>query len=126
MFVHSRHPLSLTPTQYRVIPFTSQDPTDGFATLTDPYDATASPNGWHQYGPTTTTSTSGNNVVAYKTDPNNGTTSETSETNNYEYGFDSRSAADAIKDVSTVNAFYLGNMMHDLLYHYGGSLFHNH
>ncbi|KAG9098596.1 hypothetical protein FRC06_006178 [Ceratobasidium sp. 370] len=105
--------------KYRVIPLTLQDPTDGFRTVTNPYDPISSPNGWHQYGSTTTTLTSGNNVIAYKTSPDNGTTFETSDPNNYEYTFVSNSVADATKDVSTVNAFYLGNMMHDLLYRYG-------
>ncbi|KAG8700996.1 hypothetical protein FRC08_004338 [Ceratobasidium sp. 394] len=105
--------------KYRVIPLTLQDPTDGFRTVSDPHDRISSPNGWHQYSSTTTNLTSGNNVVAYKTSPSNGTTFETSSPNNYEYAFASNSLADATKDVSTVNAFYLGNMMHDLLYRYG-------
>ncbi|KAG8743263.1 hypothetical protein FRC10_012307 [Ceratobasidium sp. 414] len=105
--------------KYRVIPLTLQDPTDGFRTVTDPYDSISSPNGWHQYSSTATTLTSGNNVIAYKTNPDNGTTIETSDPNNYEYTFVSNSVADATKDVSTVNAFYLGNMVHDLLYRYG-------
>lgn len=108
--------------KYRVIPITSQDPTDGFATLTNPYDPSSSPNGWHQYGNISTTTTSGNNVVAYKSNPDNGTTSQSSDTNNYEYSFSSTNILDVTKDVSTVNAFYLGNMMHDLLYQYGESL----
>ncbi|KAG9127826.1 hypothetical protein FRC07_008836 [Ceratobasidium sp. 392] len=109
----------LADAKYRVIPLTLQDPTDGFRTVTDPYDSVSSPNGWHQYGSMTTTSTSGNNVVAYRSSPDNGTSVQTSSPNNYEYIFDSKSLADATKDASTVNAFYLGNMMHDLLYRYG-------
>ncbi|KAJ1304449.1 hypothetical protein OPQ81_005596 [Rhizoctonia solani] len=104
---------------YRVIPIIWQDPTDGFTTVIDPSDSLASPNGWHQYSPIDTSSTSGNNVVAYKLDPGSGITLESSRVNNYIYNFDSRSPADNIKNASTVNAFYLGNMMHDLLYHYG-------
>jgi extracellular elastinolytic metalloproteinase len=102
-----------------VIPITSQDPTDGFATVIDPYDPIASPNGWHQYGLTTTSSTSGNNVVTYKLDQASGITSQSSRTNNYVYNFNSLSPTADAKNASTVNAFYLGNMMHDLLYHYG-------
>jgi extracellular elastinolytic metalloproteinase len=96
-----------------------QDPTDGFTTVTDPFDSLASPNGWHQNGPTDTGATSGNNVIAYKADSDRGTTSQSSRINNYVYNFDSRNTAADIKNASTVNAFYLGNMMHDLLYHYG-------
>ncbi|CEL61020.1 hypothetical protein RSOLAG1IB_04260 [Rhizoctonia solani AG-1 IB] len=104
---------------YRVIPMIWQDPTDGFTTVTDPFDSLASPNGWHQNGPTDTGATSGNNVIAYKADSDRGTTSQSSRINNYVYNFDSRNTAADIKNASTVNAFYLGNMMHDLLYHYG-------
>ncbi|CUA66938.1 hypothetical protein RSOLAG22IIIB_00388 [Rhizoctonia solani] len=104
---------------YRVIPIIWQDPTDGFTTVTDPSDPLASPNGWHQNGPTDTGSTSGNNVIAYKLDPNIGITPQSSRVNNYVYGFNSGSPAADIKNASTVNAFYLGNMMHDLFYHYG-------
>ncbi|KAG8692314.1 hypothetical protein FRC08_009861, partial [Ceratobasidium sp. 394] len=104
---------------YRVVPFTSQDPTHGFQTLTDPHDTTSSPNGWHQYGTTTTTTTSGNNVLAYKSSSKTGMTSQSSATNNYVYDFDAANAPDASKDAATVNAFYIGNMMHDLLYQYG-------
>ncbi|KAF8705965.1 Fungalysin metallopeptidase (M36), partial [Rhizoctonia solani] len=104
---------------YRVIPIIWKDPTDGFTTVTDPSDTSASPNGWHQNGPIDTGSTSGNNVIAYKSDSSSGTTPQSSRINNFIYNFDSRSTTASIKNISTVNAFYLGNMMHDLLYHYG-------
>ncbi|KAG9098595.1 hypothetical protein FRC06_006177 [Ceratobasidium sp. 370] len=104
---------------YRVVPFTSQDPTDGFQTLTDPHDAASSPNGWHQYGTTTTTTTSGNNVLAYKSTSSTGTTPQSSDTNNYVYDFDPAGTPGMNKHPATVNAFYVGNMMHDLLYRYG-------
>ncbi|KAB5595169.1 Extracellular metalloproteinase mep [Ceratobasidium theobromae] len=104
---------------YRVIPFASQDPTDGFQTLTNPHDTTSSPNGWHQYGTTTTSTTSGNNVLAYKSSSSTGTTSQSSATNNYVYTFNSAGTPSANKDPAVVNAFYIGNMMHDLLYRYG-------
>ncbi|CAE6339071.1 unnamed protein product [Rhizoctonia solani] len=104
---------------YRVVPFDKQSPTDGFQTLTNPHDTTSSPNGWHQYGTTTTTTTSGNNVLAYKSSSSTGTTSQSSATNNYVYTFNSAGTPAANKDPATVNAFYVGNMMHDLLYRYG-------
>ncbi|CAE6415624.1 hypothetical protein ACGC1H_007169 [Rhizoctonia solani] len=104
---------------YRVVPFTSQSPDDGFQTVTNPQDTTSSPNGWHQYGTTTTTVTSGNNVLAYKSSSSTGTTSQSSATNNYVYNFNAAGTPAANKDPATVNAFYVGNMMHDLLYRYG-------
>ena len=44
--------------QYYVLPITKEIPTEGFETLTDPEDATSSPDGWHSDGTTTTTDTS--------------------------------------------------------------------
>ncbi|KAG8689379.1 hypothetical protein FRC11_002881 [Ceratobasidium sp. 423] len=104
---------------YRVVPFTSQSPTDGFRTVTNPHDTISSPNGWHQYGTTTTAVTSGNNALAYKSSPSTGTTSQSSAINNYVYTFNSAANPPANKDPATVNAFYVSNMMHDLLYRYG-------
>ncbi|KAF8751455.1 Fungalysin metallopeptidase (M36) [Rhizoctonia solani] len=103
---------------YRVVPFTSQDPEDGFTTVTDPHDTVASPNGWHQYGTTTTTSTSGNNVLAYK-GSTTATTSQSSAGNNYDYTLDSTAAPATSIDAARVNAFYVANMIHDLTYRYG-------
>ncbi|CAE6431427.1 unnamed protein product [Rhizoctonia solani] len=105
---------------YRVVPFTSQDPEDGFATVTDPYDTVSSPNGWHQYGTTTTTTTSGNNVISYKSSTS-GTTSQSSATNNYNYVFNSAVSPSTSPnvDAARVNAFYVANMIHDVTYRYG-------
>lgn len=105
---------------YRVVPFTSQGPNDGFATVTDPGDAVSSPNGWHQYGTTTTTTTSGNNVISYKSSTT-GTTSQSSATNNYNYVFNSAvsPATSPNVDAARVNAFYVANMIHDVTYRYG-------
>ncbi|CEL56171.1 hypothetical protein RSOLAG1IB_11860 [Rhizoctonia solani AG-1 IB] len=104
----------------RVIPFTSQDPSDGFEVITDPHDPISSPNGWHQYGTTSTTTTSGNNVISYKSSIS-GVSSQSSETNNYNYVFNSATAPTVSPnvDAARVNAFYVGNMIHDLTYRYG-------
>lgn len=105
---------------YRVVPFTSQDPEDGFEVITDPYDPSSSPNGWHQYGTTSTTTTSGNNIISYKSSTT-GVTSQSSATNNYDYEFNSNNApiVNTNVDSARVNAFYVGNMIHDLTYRYG-------
>jgi extracellular elastinolytic metalloproteinase len=102
--------------QYRVTPFTSQDLTDtGFTTVTDPFDKVSSPNGWHQYNTTTTTSTSGNNAVAY-TGSTSITTSQTNPTNiyNYVYNPDIGATVGTNPDAARVNVFYIINMLHDL------------
>ncbi|CCO36078.1 hypothetical protein BN14_10201 [Rhizoctonia solani AG-1 IB] len=105
---------------YRVIPFTSQDPRDGFEVITDPHDPLSSPNGWHQYGTTSTTTTSGNNIISYKSSTT-GVSSQSSATNNYNYVFNSATAPTVSPnvDAARVNAFYVGNMIHDLTYRYG-------
>ncbi|EUC62782.1 extracellular metalloproteinase MEP [Rhizoctonia solani AG-3 Rhs1AP] len=108
-------------TSYRVTPFTSQDPTGaGFIVATDPYDKSASPNGWHQYGTTTTTSTSGNNVLSY-TGTTSGTTSQSSPINIYDYirNPDLSPSEGPNPDAARVNVFYIANMVHDLTYRYG-------
>ncbi|KAG8686535.1 hypothetical protein FRC11_008799, partial [Ceratobasidium sp. 423] len=105
---------------YRVIPFTSQDPQDGFEVIADPHDPISSPNGWHQYGTTTTTSTSGNNVISYESSTAE-TSTQSSATNNYNYEFNPAAEPNISPnlDVARVNAFYVSNMVHDLTYRYG-------
>ncbi|CAE6508128.1 unnamed protein product [Rhizoctonia solani] len=110
---------------YRVIPFALQDPTDGFQTLTDPQDPVSSPDGWHRYrlnfSNTTiiTNATSGNNVLVFKSSVTDGLTPQSSAPDNYGYVFNPANEPAANKDAALVNVFYLANMMHDLLYHYG-------
>ncbi|CAE6534804.1 unnamed protein product [Rhizoctonia solani] len=110
---------------YRVIPFTSADPTNGFQTLTDPYDPASSPDGWHVYHSifsgeaVATTATSGNNALVFKSSVTDGLTQQSSSLNNYNYVFDPAKQPADNKDAASVNAFYIVNMMHDLLYRYG-------
>jgi hypothetical protein len=104
--------------QYRVTPFTSQDLTDtGFSLVTDPFDKVASPNGWHRYGTTNTTDTSGNNVRSYIAG-NAGyeTTAQSSSTNVYDYVRNPNLSVSEgpNPDAARVNVFYIANMMHDL------------
>ncbi|KAF8695597.1 Fungalysin metallopeptidase (M36), partial [Rhizoctonia solani] len=100
---------------YRVIPFTSQDPRDGFQVINNPHDPVSSPNGWHQYGSTKTTDTSGNNVISYASSTGE-TTTQSSATNNYNYEFNPKAEPNVSPnlDAARVNAFYVSNMVHDL------------
>ncbi|KAF8671508.1 extracellular metalloproteinase MEP [Rhizoctonia solani] len=109
---------------YRVVPLNVQDPEKGYSVQTDPADTTASPNGWHQTGSTTTSNTSGNNVISYKAIlliGTAGTSSQSSATNNYDYAYNSAVSPTTSPnvDAARVNAFYVGNMVHDLTYKYG-------
>ncbi|CAE6486130.1 unnamed protein product [Rhizoctonia solani] len=108
-------------TSYRVTPFTSQDLTDaGFIVATDPFNKNASPNGWHQYDTTSTTSTSGNNALSY-IGSISGTTSQSSPTNIYDYirNPNISPSEGSNPDAARVNVFYMANMVHDLMYLYG-------
>ncbi|KAH7325263.1 putative extracellular elastinolytic metallo proteinase precursor [Rhizoctonia solani] len=104
---------------YRVVPFTSQDPDDCFAVVTNPQDTVASPDSWHQYGSTTTTTTSGNNAITYK-DSTSATTLQSSASNNYNYVFSPSVALATSPNVNTarVNSFYVANTIHNLTYRY--------
>ncbi|KAF8886783.1 hypothetical protein BD779DRAFT_607095 [Infundibulicybe gibba] len=51
---------------YKVVPISERGLRSGQTTLEDPQDPFSSPLGWHSDGDTTTTSTDGNNVIAFK------------------------------------------------------------
>ncbi|KAF8600980.1 hypothetical protein BDV93DRAFT_533761 [Ceratobasidium sp. AG-I] len=109
---------------YLVVPFNKQDPGTGTIVHTNPADTAASPNGWHQIGTTTTTDTSGNNVISYKSqllDLFPLKTSQSSANNNYNYTYNPTvsPATSPNLDAARVNAFYVANMVHDVTYKYG-------
>lgn len=102
-------------------PINQQSPLQGFQTLTDPADSLASPNGWHNDGTTTYTTTRGNNVLAYKTSSTTGEVGQSSATDNFIYPWTSSAAPTTTGnvDAAVVNGFYIGNTIHDLTYRYG-------
>lgn len=55
--LHSLESILLTYRQYRVLPIQKETLPEGFQVLTDPQDVTASPQGWHSDGTTSTTTT---------------------------------------------------------------------
>jgi extracellular elastinolytic metalloproteinase len=61
----------------------------------------------------------GNNVVSYQGDTSS-TTSQSSDTLNFNYAMDAttKDPADNI-DAARVNAFYIANTVHDFFYRYG-------
>ncbi|KAI9456867.1 hypothetical protein BJY52DRAFT_1212809 [Lactarius psammicola] len=73
---------------YLALPIHEQDPTQGFQTITDPQDLTASPNGWHQEFTTVSNLTAGNNVIAYKGSQLITFATETSAVLNFNYPAD--------------------------------------
>ncbi|KAG8799797.1 hypothetical protein FRC17_007043, partial [Serendipita sp. 399] len=97
-----------------------QDVTKGYETYVDPADTGASPNGWHTIGSTTSTDTSGNNVVAYK----GSTTATTQQSSanqvfNYRYDTSVSPTSGSNVDAARVNAFFISNTIHDINYRYG-------
>ncbi|RDB18735.1 Extracellular metalloproteinase mep [Hypsizygus marmoreus] len=121
---HSGELLSITDfvskASYLVLPITKEILTQGFETLTDPQDVTASPNGWHSTGTTSTTATDGNNILSYKSSTSS-TTSQSSATLNFIYPQTASDAPTTTANVNAarVNAFYVGNTIHDFSYRYG-------
>ncbi|KAI0692817.1 Fungalysin metallopeptidase-domain-containing protein [Cerioporus squamosus] len=105
---------------YLVLPITKEIPTEGFQTLTDPQDTTASPQGWHSDGTTSTTTTAGNNAIAFKSSQSS-TTSQSSSglVFNYPVNFSTAPTTTANVNAARVNAFYLVNSIHDIHYRYG-------
>ncbi|GLB39392.1 putative fungalysin metallopeptidase (M36) [Lyophyllum shimeji] len=124
---HSGELLSVTDfvakASYQVLPIQKEMLTQGFEVLTDPQDMTASPAGWHNTGTTSATSTSttaGNNAIAFKGTQSSVTT-QSSNGLNFIFTQDPTQAPTvaANVDAARVNAFYLVNSIHDLTYKYG-------
>ncbi|KAJ8517459.1 hypothetical protein ONZ45_g5342 [Pleurotus djamor] len=105
---------------YRVLPITSEILTQGFSTLTDPQDTVASPQGWHSDGTTSTTTTAGNNAIAFK-GTQSSVTSQSSSPLNFVFTQNPSAAptTQANLDAARTNAFFVVNSVHDLSYRYG-------
>ena len=128
---HIQTPLNLSSQassipSYRVFALPVEAPNFGGTTLvTNPSDSVASPYGWHdtngQAGEEYTI-TRGNNVFAYD-DINDADTAgfSPSGTNTLTFDFPFNFSQQPVNylDASITNLFYVNNMMHDLLYHYG-------
>ncbi|TFK32706.1 Fungalysin metallopeptidase-domain-containing protein [Crucibulum laeve] len=110
----------VTKATYRVLPIQKEILTQGFETLTDPQDTLASPDGWHSTGTTSTTTTSGNNVVTFK-GATTGTTTQSSTGLNFVFVQDPTVAPTTAVNLNAarVNNFYLVNTVHDFTYRYG-------
>lgn len=110
---------------YNVFPLPVEAPTFGSRSIvSNPWDLTASPEGWHSDGTNNYTNTRGNNVYAY---------SDQDNTNNPGYSPDGGSTlsfnfpfADGrydnpltYRDAAITNLFYMNNKMHDIFYKFG-------
>ena len=115
---------SIMAPSYRVLPYYVESPIHGdFELVVNPADPTASPNGWHNDG-SSTTETRGNNVKAYddSSNPtNNGPETVQSSAGlifDYPYGGTGVAASTYI-DSAVTNLFYMSNIVHDVYYLYG-------
>lgn len=119
-----REKASILASSYRVLPYYVESPNHGsFELISNPDDAFASPNGWHNDGISYVT-TRGNNVVARDDqDGNNGNGPLTNQSSpglifDYIYG-GSGVAASSYINSSTTQIFYMSNVVHDVYYKYG-------
>ncbi|KAJ7750793.1 Fungalysin metallopeptidase-domain-containing protein [Mycena metata] len=107
---------------YRVLPVDKQDLTDGFETVTDPQNLTASPLGGTTTGPhRSPTPRNGNNVVAFYNELQSATTNQSAPGLVFNYTQDpSLEPAQGMNiDASVTNVFYVTNTIHDVSYRYG-------
>ncbi|KAF4616520.1 hypothetical protein D9613_008902 [Agrocybe pediades] len=103
---------------YTVVPVTKQSFADGVETLTDPEDTFSSPFGWHSIGQGNSTTTSGNNVLAFK---DQRVSSQTSAGLNFNAVFDDTKDPTDPENLNAArtNVFYVANVVHDFAYRYG-------
>lgn len=115
---HSNEVLSVTDFvndfTYRVVPITKQAPPDGFETLVDPEDLTASPDGW-----VAANQTAGPNAISYISKQT--ATSSASGTGEFIYNWSNTTAPSTTvnQNAARVNAFYIVNTIHDFAKRYG-------
>eukprot|EP00158_Paraphelidium_tribonemae_P007621 Partr_v1_DN28302_c0_g1_i1_m79795 putative Secreted metalloproteinase probably acting as a virulence factor (By similarity) len=113
---------------YQVFPIGVNDPEDGDRVIVrNPADIEASPDGWHQVGKKSYTTTMGNNVIAHEN--LDGRTNDDYMKNyrpdggkqlsfQFPLNLTSQEPGDYL-DAAITNLFYWNNVMHDLFYKYG-------
>ena len=111
---------------YRVLEIPIESPNHGpDALVVGPYDAVASPFGWHDVDGSAGeeyTITRGNNVYASEdTDDDNqpGYSPDGGATLNFDFPWNLNQPATGFWDPAITNLFYMNNIMHDVFYHYG-------
>ncbi|KZV62020.1 hypothetical protein PENSPDRAFT_739585 [Peniophora sp. CONT] len=105
----------VTKLTYRVLPIQDEILTQGFQNVVNPESTVASPLGW-----VTTTTTSGNNAVAFKGSQTTGVATESS-TGSFIFTQNPSQAPTVTANINAaiVNAFYVVNSIHDISYIYG-------
>jgi len=116
-----------TDASYNVFPFPVEAPTFGSrAIVTNPWDLTASPEGWHSNGTSNFTNTYGNNVLAYVDNNASNTAgfspaSSTTGSLTFDFPFAESTTLSAYDNRASAvtNLFYANNMIHDIMYKFG-------
>lgn len=108
---------------YNVFPFPIEAPTFGNRQLiSNPWDLSASPEGWHSDGTNSFTITRGNNVFAYEDINSVNTPSYILDAGSsliFDYPLDINSTLDTYRDAAITNLFYANNKIHDVFYKFG-------
>lgn len=121
------NPKTAASSQYRALPLTIESPNHGsLQLLDDPFEATASPYGWHDTNGASGAEyqiTRGNNVHAYQ-DRDGNDASAGDEPNGgpslvFNLTPDFNLAPNTYTDAATINLFVWNNFVHDLTYFYG-------
>ncbi|MCQ9640544.1 T9SS-dependent M36 family metallopeptidase [Chryseobacterium sp. WG14] len=114
-----------TDASYNIFPLPVEAPTFGArAVVNNPWNLTASPEGWHSDGVNSYTNTRGNNVYAYSDQDNAdvpGYSPDGGSGLNFNFPFaDGRYDNPFIyRDAAITNLFYVNNKMHDTFYKFG-------
>lgn len=110
---------------YRVYPLPIEAPSFGGRSLvTNPWDNTASPEGWHSDGTNHYTYTRGNNTYTYTDLTNNNTATVAKATDGgasrvFDFPIDLSQHHTNYKDAAVTNLFYMTNKVHDIMYKFG-------
>lgn len=110
---------------YNVFPLPVEAPTFGpRSIISNPWDLTASPEGWHSDGTNSYTITRGNNVYAYSDQDDTNTPGYspdggTSRVFNFPFADGRYDNPFTYRDAAITNLFYMNNKMHDLFYKFG-------
>ncbi len=121
------NPTGVDNAQYNVFPIPIESPVHGQRQLlASPADAAASPYGWHDTNGATGAEyriTRGNNVHAFldlddrdvssENEPQGGTSLM------FDFPFSMQQEPIGLRDASVTQLFYMNNIMHDFIYHYG-------
>ena len=126
-FIESEANAALSGGQYNVFALPLESPIHGANTLITPFeDPDASPFGWHDtdgVAGADHTITRGNNVWAYEdTDGDNDTFGESPDGGQdliFDFEYDFESDPSNMIDAVTTHLFYVNNIVHDVMYHYG-------